>query len=134
MPSRLALAALALSLSCSSARNAASVADKFVDKYYVESDQQAALRLADGLARVRLDAEVTLVGASRRGVQPGALTAKVFYDRKRLDGDGPKRTAVYALHIKPQGGPGIEKEAHLDLEQAADGSWRIVRFSETTPR
>ena len=120
--------------SCGSMKSPSGVADKFVDKYYVESDQQAALLLADGLAKVRLEAELKLIGASRRGVEPGLLAAKVYYDRQALEGEGGRRGADYALHIKPQGGAAIERKAHLDLEQKPDGSWRVVRFSETTPR
>jgi len=136
MPGRstsLLVAVLAVA-ACGSMKSPSGVADKFVDKYYVESDQQAALQLADGLAKVRLEAELKLVGVSRRGVEPGLLSAKVYYDRASLEGEGGRRGADYALHIKPQGGAAIERKAHLDLEQKPDGSWRVVRFSETTPR
>lgn len=132
--SRIFAALLAGSLSCGGARTPSGAADRFVDKYYVESDQQAALGLSEGMARLRLEDELRLVGASRRGIAPGSHTAKVYYDRKRLDGQGGTRTAEYALHIKPQGGTPIEKEAHLELRQQADGTWRVSRFNETSAR
>ena len=133
MALRSPLLALALA-ACGGMKDPGSVADKFVDKYYVESDQQAALPLADGVARLRLEAELRLVGGARRGVAPGALAAKVYYKRKALQGDGTRRQADYALQIKPQGGADILRDAHLELAQQPDGTWRVSRFSETTPQ
>src|SRR5438132_8646280 len=84
-------------LSCAGTKDPSGVADRFVDKYYVEADQQAALPLSEGMARMRLENEIRLVGSSRRGIAQGSHAAKVYYDRKRLDGQGPTRTAEYAL-------------------------------------
>jgi hypothetical protein len=131
---RLFAALLASLLSCGDTKTPAGAADRFVDKYYVESDQQAALALSEGMARMRLENELRLVGTSRRGLLPGSHAAKVYYDRKRLEGRGATRTADYALHIKPQGGSPIEQEAHLELRVQPDGTWRVSRFNEGSPR
>jgi hypothetical protein len=121
-------------LACGSLTNPGGVADRFVDKYYVESDQQAALPLTDGVARLRLQSELLLVGASRRGIAPGSHAAKVFYNRKALAAEASSATADYALTIKPQGGSDLLRDAHVELQRQPDGTWRVVRFSETTPR
>jgi hypothetical protein len=128
----LTCALLLSAFACGSMKSPAGVADRFMDKYYVESDQQGALPLADGVARLRLESELRLVGAARRGVAPGSLTARVYYKRKALSGQGDKRQAEYALQIKPQGGSDIQRDAHLELAQQPDGTWRVTRFSETS--
>ena len=133
--SRAAFFSLALLAACGSMSSPGGVADKFVDKYYVEADQAAALPLADGVAALRLKSELQLVGDSRRGIAQGTHAARVFYQRTRLSGEGASREADYALHIKPQGTTGeIVRDAHLELAQQKDGTWRVTRFSETTPR
>jgi hypothetical protein len=121
-------------LACASPRSPEGAADRFVDKYYVESDQQAALPLAEGRAKRRLEEELKLVAGSRRGVAPGSLAARVYYERRRIDDHGLIRSAEYVLHIKPQGGPQIDREAHLELKAQPDGSWRISNFNETGAR
>ena len=132
---RALLACVATLLACGSMGSPSGVADKFVDKYYVEADQAAALLLADGVAALRLKSELGLVGDSRRGIAQGTHAARVFYQRTRLAGDGAARQADYSLRIRPQGTTGeIVRDAHLELAQQKDGTWRVTRFSETTPR
>ena len=48
-------------------KDPASVADKFVDRYYVESDQDSALPLTTGVATLRLEEELKLTAEARRG-------------------------------------------------------------------
>jgi len=48
-------------------KDAGSVADKFVDRYYVESDQDGALPLTTGVASMRLNDELKLTRESRQG-------------------------------------------------------------------
>ena len=128
-------AVLLFLLAACGAKSAGSVADKFVDRYYVESDQTGALPLTDGVAELRLQDELRLSAEGRRGQGEGpARQVRVYYKRLALSGEGAVRKADYQLDIRPQGGGEIEREAHLELSQAADGGWRVVRFSETQPR
>src|SRR5258707_866097 len=63
--------ALALALqACGGMKDAGSVADKFVDRYYVESDQDGALPLTIGVASMRLKDELKLTREGRQG-NPG---------------------------------------------------------------
>ena len=137
MPSRPSLLTL-LALAITACGGPSDVANQFVDRYYVESDQTSALPLTAGVATLRLQEELRL---SAEGRTPGAplpaRQVRVYYQRLRLDGegDGPgaERTADYTLDIRPQGGGQLAREAHLRLQKQAAG-WRVVRFSEGAPR
>jgi hypothetical protein len=122
-------------IGCGGMKDAASVADKFVDRYYVESDQDGALPLTVGVASMRLKDELDLTRQSRQG-NPGMQLrpVRVYYRRTALTGDGGEREADYELDIRPQGGGEMQRGAHLVLLRQQDGTWRVSRFSETQPR
>lgn len=128
-------AALLLAIACGGMKDAGSVADKFVDRYYVESDQQSALPLTTGVATLRLEDELKLTKEARQG-NPGMQLrpVRVYYSRKSLTGDGAAREADYELDIRPQGGGELQRGAHLTLARQQDGTWRVSGFSETQPR
>jgi hypothetical protein len=127
----LAFAACAC-LACGGMADPARVADKFVDKYYVESDQDLALPLATGVAQMRLKEELALAAEARRGQSGMPLRqVRVYYSRKSLTGEGAQREADYELDIRPQGGGTLQRLAHLRLAQEPDGTWRVADFSET---
>jgi hypothetical protein len=110
------------------------VADRFVDKYYVESDQQGALADADGLARLRLEEELKLAAEGRApGMEMTARQIRVYYKRAALSGEGDARKADYRLDIRPQGGGELVREAHLELKKNPQGAWKVVRFNESAP-
>jgi hypothetical protein len=131
---RAAAAVAVLLLACGGMKDPGSVADKFVDRYYVESDQQGALAFASGVAALRLQDELRLTAEARTpGTQWPSRQVRVYYKRSALTGDGPQRTADYRLDIRPQGGGSLQREAHLTLARQPDGTWRVVRFHETQP-
>jgi hypothetical protein len=126
---------VALLTACGGMKSAGSVADRFVDRYYVESDQAGALPLTSGVATLRLREEQRLVKEARTpGMQLPSRQVRVYYKRRTLDGDGTSRTADYELDIRPEGGGELQRGAHLELGQEPDGTWRVTRFSETQPR
>ena len=127
-------AALALVFACGGMKDPASVADKFVDRYYVESDQQGALQFTAGVATLRLEDELRLSAEGRRTGNPlQSRQVRVYYTRAALSGSGAERTADYQLDIRPQGGGELQRDAHLTLSRQSDGTWRVVRFHETQP-
>ena len=131
-----ALLALALALAaCGGMKDAGSVADRFVDKYYVESDQDSALPLTTGVASLRLKDELKLTREARQG-NPGMQLrpVRVYYRRTALSSGEGEREAEYELDIRPQGGGELQRGAHLFLERQQDGTWRVSRFSESQPR
>jgi hypothetical protein len=132
----LALVALALALAaCGGMKDPASVADKFVDRYYVEADQDGALPLTTGVASLRLRDELKLTKEARQG-NPGMQLrpVRVYYRRMSLKGEGAQREAEYELDIRPQGGGSLQRGAHVELVRQDDGTWRVARFSESQPK
>jgi hypothetical protein len=129
-----AACALALVAACGGMKDPASVADKFVDRYYVESDQQGALAFTAGLATLQLQDELRLSAEGRRPGNPfPSRQVRVYYTRSAMAGADAVRTADYKLDIRPQGGGDLQREAHLTLARQGDGTWRVVRFHETQP-
>jgi hypothetical protein len=129
-------ALLLLALACGGMKDPGSVADKFVDKYYVESDQDRALQYTTGIASMRLQDELKLT-AEARGGNTGGLQVRperVYYKRHGPDGEGDKRRFEYQIDIRPQGGGDLQRIAKIDLAQQGDGSWRVSNFSETQPK
>jgi hypothetical protein len=129
------LLTLALALAgCGGMKDPASVADNFVDKYYVESDQDRALQFTTGIATMRLKEELKLTAEARGGRGSAGMQVRperVYYKRSAVGGSGEKRSADYELDIRPQGGGDLQRSAHVDLLQQKDGSWRVSNFSET---
>lgn len=124
--------ALLFLAACGGMKDPGSVADKFVDKYYVESDQDSALPFTTGVAAMRLREELSLTAEARRGQTEGpARQVRVYYTRKALTGEGEMRQADYELDIRPQGGGDLRRDAHLTVARQPDGTWRIADFSET---
>src|SRR5436309_15854036 len=79
-----AVVALALA-ACGGMKHAASVADKFVDRYYLESDQDGALPLTTGIAALRLKDALNLTREARQGNAAMPLRlVRVYYKRKPL--------------------------------------------------
>src|SRR3954463_16170471 len=116
--------ALALALqACGGMKDAGSVADKFVDRYYVESDQDGALPLTTGVASMRLKDELKLTREARLGNAGMQLRpVRVYYTRKSLTGGESEREADYELDIRPQGGGSMQRGAHLTLARQQDGT------------
>jgi hypothetical protein len=122
-------------VACGGPKDPGSVADKFVDRYYVESDQDGALPLTTGVATLRLKDELKLTKEARQGNAGMQLRpVRVYYTRKSLSGGDAEREADYELDIRPQGGGSLERGAHLTLSRQMDGTWKVSRFSESQPR
>jgi hypothetical protein len=122
-------------LACGSMKDPGSVADKFVDRYYVESDQDGALPLTTGVASLRLKDELRLTREARMGNAGMQLRpVRVYYTRKGLTGDDQERIADYELDIRPQGGGTLQRGAKVTLSRQQDGTWRVSRFSESQPK
>jgi hypothetical protein len=128
-------AALFVVAACGGMKDAGSVANKFVDHYYVEADQDSALPLTTGVATMRLEEELKLTKEARQG-NPGMQLrpVRVYYTRRGLTGAGASREVDYELDIRPQGGGDLQRGAHITLAQQPDGTWRVSNFSESQPR
>src|SRR5260221_11745647 len=98
-----AAASAALLLACGSMTDPARVADKFVDKYYVESDQNTALPLTTGVAQMRLKEELALTAEARRE-QSGMQLRQVrgYYSRKSFTAERTCPDVDTQSEIRPQ--------------------------------
>ena len=95
-------AVLLVMAACGGMKDPASVADSFVDKYYVESDQDRALPLTTGIATMRLKDELNLTAEARRGSTGGMQVRpeRVYYKRRALDGASLESTAILSYAVK----------------------------------
>jgi hypothetical protein len=102
------------------------VADKFVDLYFVEIDQQRALALSSGLARTKLEEELGLVEKIRHNYVPDQAKPSIYYVRRSSQLLGDHARFSYDLTIK-QGRDESQRNVLLSLEQV-DGAWRVGNF------
>ncbi|HUB06394.1 MAG TPA: hypothetical protein VMB50_05315 [Myxococcales bacterium] len=130
---RLTLVWLCLALAgCFSDRSPSDVERRFLDKYYLEVDQAAALALSVGPARNRIQDEIAdLAEARREGLESAPAHPRMSY-RKLSDRPPPapgQREVEYRLSIDSSG-VRFDKLVDLVLEQDA-GRWRVRNFAET---
>jgi hypothetical protein len=128
VPRSIAGRALLLALACAGCgRGPDKVADRFVDLYFVETDQVRARELASGLAAKKLDDEIKLVTDVRRTVDPDAAKPTVFYTRHELRVQGDRANATYDVTVQ-YGGDLTRKNAMVSLERIG-GAWRVANFT-----
>lgn len=129
----LALAAL-LAAGCSKdapANEPGDVAERFLDLYLLEVDQERALSLTTGVAHKRLEDELAEVAGIRAtGYTPSAAKARIYYKRTMLreDGKSGRARAVYDLTIKHSGGE-TQRHVLLSLTNRDNGRWRVASFT-----
>jgi hypothetical protein len=120
-----ALALLLLLVGCAP-KSAEAVADKFVDLYFVEIDQQRALPLTTGLARTKLEEELGLVEKIRHNYEPEQAKPSIYYVRKSARVEGERAQLTYDLTIK-QGRDETPRSALISVEHV-DGAWKVGNF------
>jgi hypothetical protein len=102
------------------------VADKFVDLYFVEIDQQRALDLSTGLARSKLEEELGLVEKIRHNYDPEQAKPSIYYVRRATSVQGEHARLTYDITIK-QGRDESTRNALISVEQT-DGAWKVANF------
>jgi hypothetical protein len=103
----------------------------FVDRFFVEANQGAALPLTEGVARAKLEEELRL-----RGDQPASAPderPRVYYQQvsERTQADGMAfyfRLTVVAIGDQP-----IEPEVIVRLRPSGN-QWRVSNFEVLPPR
>ena len=102
------------------------VGDRFVDYYFVETNQAQAKKLATGLAARKLDDELRLVESVRREYDPAQARPSVFYERRDLKLEGDHARVTY--DIKIQHGSDIgHRSVMLSLVREGD-RWKVGNF------
>ncbi len=125
------LLAACLVAGCWSEKSPRDVAQRFLDKYYLEIDQPAALLLSVGPAAGRIKDEIADLQAARgEGLAASPSHPRMYY--KRLaDRPAPApgaRELEYELSIDSQGVM-LHKRVNLLLREDA-GRWRVANFAE----
>jgi hypothetical protein len=123
-----ALLVAVLALACSQTSSASKVADRFVDYYFVEIDQEKALPLTTATARVKLEEELRQVKTVRdSGYVPSQAKASVYYERTYLRQEGTSARAIYDITIKAGS---TEDYRHVLVSlSATHGTWRVSSFT-----
>jgi hypothetical protein len=107
-----------------------SVADRFVDYYFVEMDQGRALPLTAGLAHDMLERELRDVASIRRemGHMDADARPEVYYKRLEMRDDGARKVIAYNLEIK-HGQDHMTKRAQVAVARERAGeAWKVVFF------
>jgi hypothetical protein len=102
------------------------VADRFVDLYFVEIDQKRALDLASGLARSKLEEELSLVEKIRRTYEPDQAKPSIFYKRRDAQIAGDHGRLSYDVTVR-QGRDETARSALISVERTGDG-WKVANF------
>lgn len=124
----LLLALLALAPGCTSDDPARAAAERFVDQYYVEIDLPGAREESVGLARAKVERELSLI----QGQPPpeDALRPRIHYRfLEQQDSDRDRRGFLYELTISFDGGEQLQRRALVTVREE-DGAWRAVNFQE----
>ncbi|MCC6996754.1 MAG: hypothetical protein IT370_19235 [Deltaproteobacteria bacterium] len=106
------------------------VADRFVDLYYVEIDQRAALDITAGRAHDELSQQLIEVGHVRGAAAGEGERPRTYYERVSHRADGEVAIFVYDLTTKMGRSAGVHRHATIGLAKR-DGRWRVIWFGET---
>jgi hypothetical protein len=122
------VALLVLAAACTSDDPARAAAERFVDRYYVEIDLPRALDESTGLARAKVEKEISLLV----GVAPPeeAMRPRIHYRFvEQQDPGRDRRGFVYELTISFDGGEQLQRRALVTVRED-EGTWRAVNFQE----
>ena len=120
--------ALALLFVAGCGRGPEHTADRFVEAYFVEASQEAALELSAGLAAQKLREELALVAS----VRAGGYTAQKARSSVRARRRGVEQAAGvaqvrYDLTVESAGGEASRRA--LVVLRRASGAWRVTQWS-----
>ena len=124
------LVALVAAPGCRRKSAAERVADRFVDLYYVEINQRAALDITAGRAHDELAQQLIEVGQVRGAAAGEGERPRTYYERVSHRTDGDVAIFVYDLTTKMGRSTGVHRHATIGLAKR-DGRWRVIWFGET---
>ena len=125
-----ALSLLFILSACADRNTQENVAEDFVYNYYLHANQEMALRLADGLAKKKLEEEIELVRAVREGSEPSNVHSQIQYKKVGTKVEDENRVFFrYQLTIKDTSISNVIRNTVIFTE-SLDGQWRVVNFDE----
>jgi len=108
-----------------------STAQAFVDRFFVESNQRAALPLTEGVARAKLEEELRLLGD-----QPSSTTderPRVYYRQVSEQAQDDGMAFYFRLTVVVIGDQPIEPELIVRVRPSGD-QWRVSNYEVLPPR
>jgi hypothetical protein len=109
------------------------VAERFLDLYFVEIDQEKALPLVTGVARDALENELRDVAKIRaEGYGPSQAMGKAYYQRTYLkeEPSGESARLVYDLTMEFGEGESSRMRRHVFLTlRKEEGRWKVASFT-----
>jgi len=124
-----ALSALLGLSACPKGNDANSIADQFVDAYYLEFNFDAALVFTSGMAKRRIENERQLASKVRATGALSGLKAKVYYDT-------PEHRSVredlshHTYTLETAVGTTLLSNRVLVMTTKKDGKWEVIAFRE----
>lgn len=123
----LCLATLCIFSACSPGEGPESVAQSFVERYYVHPDLLRAKALAHGLARAKIeDEEQLLQGGPRPDGTAGRRVSYSLYTTRKMGED--RIFVVYDIAISVDSRV-MKKRAFISTARVKEG-WRVTNFQE----
>ena len=109
------------------------VAERFLDLYFVEIDQEKALPLVTGPAREALEAELAEVAKIRaEGYGPADAKGRAYYQQAYLSEDRAAGTARLGYDLTMEHGQGesdrTRRHVLLSLRKE-EGRWKVTSFT-----
>ncbi len=105
--------------------SAESTVRAFLDRYFVELDQRAALALTEGVARAKIEDEIRRLGDER----PSAAEerARIYYRQVARSAQEDGVAFRFRLTVVIPGDATVEPELLVRL-RSHDGTWRVSNF------
>lgn len=117
--------ALLLCHGCTPAGDSAEHAARaFLDRYFVELDQKAALGLTEGLARAKIEDEIRRVGDDRPTAEE---RARVYYRQMSQSAQDDGVSFRFRLTVVIPGDATVEPELLVRV-RPNEGTWRVSNF------
>jgi len=106
-------------------------AQAFVDRFFVEADQRAALPLTEGVARAKLEEGLRLLGDQPAGTADER--PRVYYRQISEQTQDDGMTFYFRLTVVVVGDQPIEPELIVRVRPSGD-QWRVSNFEVLPPR
>lgn len=105
-----------------------SVADRFMDRYYVAADLEGAKGLAEGLAAKKIADQTELIkGQPPSGAQQSREVTYALREEREEEG---RAYFLYEVTIKARGAGTFHKRSLLALSHR-DRKWRVANFTDS---
>ena len=119
----------ATALGCQQSNDSASIANRFVDAYYLEFDFDKALTFATATARIRIEGEQELAKKARSQGALNPAKVKVYYsepEHRKMN----EEMAHHTYNLETSVGTTRISNQVLVMTAKRDGVWKVISFRE----